>query len=268
MLSRLRVLLLLPLSTLIACGGSSSPVTGTSFTPVGGDYVITVGVGTAGQANFTGDLVVNDVSACNGSTVCGVFRYSSPSACVSGSQDIPFTGSFSGNTLTLTSASFSSSVATLAITLPLSANNLGQSLAGGTSVITGGTCAQASSTLQAQLMPSYGATWAATFTSPSAATASLVLTQSATANQDGEFPATGTVNINDPTCGITGLDTSYTGLVSGGNLQLKSSQYNVTIIANTTGSSASPATVTIAGDLYGSSLPACTTTLSGTMVLQ
>ena len=58
MFARLRFLLLLPLTTLLACGGSSSPAIGTAFNPIGGDYVITVAPGTANAGTFTGALTV------------------------------------------------------------------------------------------------------------------------------------------------------------------------------------------------------------------
>ena len=246
MLSRLRFLLLLPVATLIACGGASTPPTGTSYTPVGGDYLITVGVGTAGASTFAGNLTVS------GSSVSGVFRYSNVAACVSAAQDIAFTGSFQSNVLTLTSASFANSVATLSIKLPLSSNNLNQQIASGTSVITGGTCALASSTLQAQLIPSYQGTWVVSLTSPSAATASLQVTQSTTANADGEFLATGSI-----TC-AGGSPTQLTGLVGGATLQLAilttppALPGSPVVTANNT---AIPATVAACGG-------------SGTMVLQ
>jgi len=257
MLSRLRFLLLLPVATLIACGGASTPPTGTSYTPVGGDYLITVGVGTAGASTFAGNLTVS------GSSVSGVFRYSNVAACVSAAQDIAFTGSFQSNVLTLTSASFANSVATLSIKLPLSSNNLNQQIASGTSVITGGTCALASSTLQAQLIPSYSATWTATLTSPSAATASLVVVESTTANADGQYPATGVLTFSVSPCSTATPDNTYTGVVSGASLQLKSALYsNMTVTAN---NAATPVSVSIGGDIGGSNLSSCINTYTGTM---
>lgn len=256
MLSRLRLLLLLPMITLLSCGGASTPTAGTSLNAISGDYVITVGVGTANAATFTGALTASE------SAVSGVFRYNNPTACVSGSQDIEFAGSSSNNLLTLTSAAFSGSVATLTIQLPLSDNNVGADLASGTSVITGGTCALTSSTLQVQLIPRYSATWTATLTSPSASTASLVLVESSNPNQDGEFSTTGVLTFSPTGCGSSTPDSTFTGLVSGANLQLKSAQYNVTVAAN---NAATPVTVAIGGDFNGSSLNACNTTYTGTM---
>jgi hypothetical protein len=236
MLSRLRFLLLLPVATLIACGGASTPPIGTSYTPVSGDYVITVGIGTAGQSTFTGNLLVT------GTSVSGVFRYLNPGTiCVSSSQDIPFTGSYQSNVLTLTSTAFSNSVATFTIKLPFGNNNLNQQLASGTAVIAGGTCALASSTLQAQFVTTFNGGWTISITSP-AATYPLAVTQSA-ANSDGEFPVTGSL-----ACGGTLINLS--GLVSGPNLQLSSNlgQPAESVIAN---NSVAPVGVSISGTCSG-----------------
>ena len=259
MLSRLRFLLLLPIASLIACGASSTPATSASVNALAGDYVITAGVGTGSAANFTGALTVSGLSA------SGVFRYAPINNCVSNSQDIAFTGSSSNSVLTLTSAAFSGSVATLTIQLPFSQNNIGANLANGTSVITGGTCALASTALQAQLVSSYSDTWLATLTSPSAATATLVVTESSTPDQDGQFPANGILTINASGCGAATPDNTFTGLVSGTGLQLKSGQTNVTISANNAGS---PVSIAISGDINGSTLGSCATTYTGTMVVQ
>lgn len=257
MFLRLRLLLLLPIATLVACGGSSAPMIGTTaFTPVAGDYVITVGVGTVGQANFNGNLAVT------GTTVSGVFRYANAAACVSNTQDIPFTGTSANSVLTLTSASFSNSVATFTIKLPLSNNNINQQLASGTAVISGGTCAMASSTLQAQLIPSFSGTWAITLTNPSNATATLQVTQSAV-NADGQFPATGILTFPVSGCSTSTPDNTYTGLVGGATLQLKSSMFTNMSISATNAST--PATVSIGGNIGGSSLSTCINTYSGSM---
>lgn len=231
MLSRLRFTLLLPLVASVACATSNSPtaVGGTSYTPTAGDYVFVVAAGTASASYFTGNLAVS------GSAVSGVFRYTNPgTVCVSGTQDIPFTGTFANNTLTLTSTAFSNSVATLNVTLPLITNNIGAEVTSGTAAITGGTCALASTTLQATLYPSFAATWTITLTTPTAQTASLTVAQSA-ANADGQYPATGILSIGS-------TQTSLSGLVSGQYLNLANTGLTVTLSAN---ASASPVTVSI-----------------------
>lgn len=242
MFSRLRFLLLFPVAALVACGGSYSPPVGTSFTPTAGDYVLTVAPGTANAGYFSGNIAVS------GSSVSGVFRYTNPgTVCVSGSQDIPFTGTFGNNVLTLTSATFSNSVATLSVHLPLSTNNIGADVSTGTALITGGTCALASSSLQAQLIPSYTGNWTVTITTPTSETLALSITESTTADADGQFTASGTIG-----CG-TGGAIALTGLVGGATMQLTnpllSTQSAITITAN---NAAVPATVNITGACAGS----------------
>jgi len=233
MFSRLRFTQLLPLAALVACA-TSNPITvvgGTSFTPVAGDYVFVVAAGTANASYFTGNIAIS------GATASGVFRYTNPgTVCVSGAQDIPFTGSFANNTLTLTSTSFSNSIATLSVQLPLITNNIGAQVATGTAVIAGGTCVLASTTLQATLYPSFAEAWTIALTAPSAQTASLTVTQSA-ANGDGQFQATGTLTLN-------GTQTQLTGLVSGPTLNLANTGSTVTLTANASGS---PVSVSISG---------------------
>lgn len=214
MRSRFRPLFLLPLATLLACGANSgSPLstTGGGFEPTTGDYVITVAPGTAGSSTFTGALTVS------GTSVTGVFQYNNiGSNCVSSGQDIPFTGSIVNTVLTLTSASFSNSVATLTIQ-QFSENNLGASLASGTAVITGGTCALASTPLQAALIPTFSGVWSGMLSGPANGNVSLSIMQSA-ANADGQFTVSGALSFGGSSCSfsLNGLS----GLVRGNNMQL------------------------------------------------
>jgi hypothetical protein len=239
MRSRLRLLLLFPLATLIACGASAgSPFATTSgFGPVTGDYVITVAPGTAASGTFTGALTVS------GTSVTGVFQYNNIGAnCVSSGQDIAFTGSIANNVLTLTSGSFSNSIATLAIQ-QFATNNLGVSLASGTVAITGGTCALASTTLQAVLVPSFSGNWTGALSGPVNGSISLAITQ-ATANADGQFPISALVTFGGGSCSFSVNGVS--GLVRGYNLSLGSGQNapdnEIGVTANTI---TSPATVTL-----------------------
>jgi hypothetical protein len=233
---RLRSTLLLPLVAFIGCARSNPAGVGggISFSPVAGDYVINVAAGTSNASYFTGNLNIS------GSTASGVFRYTNPAVCVSGTQDIPFTGSFANNILTLTSSSFSNSVATLTISLPQIANNIGGQNASGTAVIAGGTCALASSPLLAQYFQSYAGIWSITLTSPTAQAATLTVVQSA-ANADGQYPATGTL-----TQGTT--QTAMTGLVSGPYLNLANTGSTITLSANAL---SSPVFVSISGTSGG-----------------
>ena len=166
----------------------------------------------------------------------GVFRYTNPgTVCVSGAQDISFTGTFANSTLTLTSGSFSNSVATLTVQLPLITNNIGAQVTSGTAVIAGGTCALASTSLQATLYPSFAGAWTIALTSPTALTESLTVTQSATADADGQFIASGTLNSGSGTI-------SLTGVVSGPYLNLANLGSTVTVSANET---ATPVTFSV-----------------------
>jgi hypothetical protein len=244
MRSRLRFTLLLPITALLACATSSTPtVTNPSYTPVGGDYVITVAAGTASASTFSGDLAVSGSS-------------------VSGSQDIPFTGTFANSTLTLTSSPFSSSVATINITLPLGTNTSGAQVASGTAVITGGTCALASTNAQAQLIPSFAGTWSGTLNGPVSGTASIVLTESA-ANSDGEFPATGGVTFTSQAssqCNFSvPISAPMSGLVSGSTLQVANSANTISITAN---AASGPVTFSVG---YNTGSSACQGTYTGTL---
>jgi hypothetical protein len=236
MLSRLRFTLLLPLVALVACATSnpSTNVGGITYTPVAGNYILAVASTTAKSGYFTGNIAIS------GSAASGVFRFTNPgTVCVSGTQDIPFTGSFANNTLTLTSASFSNSVATLTIQLPLLTNSIGDQVANGTAVIAGGTCALASTTLQATLYPSFAGTWTIALTSPTALTETLTVTQ-AGPNADGQFPATGSL--------VYGTTTALTGIVSGPYLNLANTNSTISVSANEV---ASPITVSITSGTSG-----------------
>jgi hypothetical protein len=234
MLPRVRFLVLLPLAALLACG-STTPASNLAYAPVSGDYVITVAPSTANASQLNGDLVIQ------GTSISGIFRYYNPGTiCVSGAQDIPFTGSVVNSVMTLTSGSFSGSVATLTIPLPLGTNNVGAQVASGTAAIAGGTCALASTTLQIEYIPSYTAAWTIAFTSPSNSTGSLTVVESATADADGQFPATGTLTLP----GGNGLPILLTGQVSGAILQLANAQSTVTVTAN---NAALPVTVSVSG---------------------
>jgi hypothetical protein len=261
MLSRLRFTLLLPLAALLACASGSTPtVTNPSYTPVGGDYAITVGSGTAHASIFSGDLAVS------GSTVTGVFRYYNPgTVCVSGSQDIPFTGTFTNNTLTLTSATFSSSVATLTIQLPLSTNTSGTEVANGTAVITGGTCVLASTTAQAQLIPSFAGTWSGTLTGPASGSASVVLTQGA-ADADGQFPVTGAISFTSSTSSACNFSIPISapapGLVSGTTLNVANANSTITITAN---AAVTPVLFTVTLNQTGTNQSSCLGSYAGAL---
>jgi hypothetical protein len=261
MLSRLRLTSLLPLAALFGCATvSTPPVTGTSSTPASGDYVITVAAGTANASIFTGNLAVS------GNTVSGVFRYNNPGKiCVPGSQDIAFTGNFGNDVMTLTSASFVSSVATLTINLPLGANSSGQQVASGTAVITGGTCALASTTAQAQYIPSLAGTWSGTVTGPSSGSASVSLTEAA-ANADGQFPITGAVSFTSSTqsgCNFSiPISSPGSGLISGGSIEFANASSTISVTGN---AAVTPATFNLSLNLPAPAPASCNGDYVGTL---
>ena len=216
MLSGLRFFLLLPLGALLACGSSLTPSSGGVVVTAGagaptGDWILTVAPGTAGSSTFVGALTVT------GTKATGVFRlYSIGGACVSTSQDIPFTGSVVNSVLTLTSGVYSGSTATATIQLPLINNTAGIQNASGTLVVAGGTCALSSSPLTAAYVPDATGTWAGSLAGPVNGTVSLALSESA-ANVDGQFPTTATITFTGSTCSAA---VSVSGLFNGYSLQL------------------------------------------------
>ena len=213
MRSGLHLLLLFPLSAILACSsGPTTPTGGSGNAPVTGNYLFTISPAASGATTFTGSLSVS------GTSVSGVFQYFNPGTlCAPGSPDIPFTGVISNSVMTLTSGSFSGSVATLTIQLPLTTTTAGTIVASGTAVIAGGTCALASSPTVAAYVPSFTGTFGGTLAGPVTGTVSLGLTQS-TANADGKFPINASVTFTAPTCSFS--LSGITGLASGYNIQL------------------------------------------------
>jgi hypothetical protein len=258
MISRLRIALFLPLAALLACASSGNPPSGTNFATTAGDYVITVGTGTASAATLTGNLAVA------GSNVSGVMRYNIGSQCVPASQDIAFTGTDANGLVTLNSTAFAGSVATLTIQLPLLGYSGGQQIANGTAVIAGGSCARASTPLQAQLIPTFTGTWTGTLSGPDTGPASVIISESGP-NSDGQFPATASVTFT--ATGKSACSFSIPGsapiaeIVSGSTMQTVDSNAPITITAN---ASSSPVTFTVSLNGTGST-QACQGTYTGTL---
>ncbi|WP_263368255.1 hypothetical protein [Edaphobacter bradus] len=153
-----------------------------------------------------------------GSTASGIFRINDPQSsppCIPANQDIPFTGSIdSNNLLTLTSASFSGSVATLKIQLPLSTIGSTVSSANGTAQVIGGPCAVASSTIGAEFVPPITGTFTGTLYSSDRSVSgptTIILTQSP-ANADGQFPLSGSITFSSSGCT---LSSTLTGMITG-----------------------------------------------------
>jgi len=256
MTSMLRSLFLLPLTVLVACGPNTIPGAGGTASATSGDYVLSVGVGTANATQLSGGLNIQ------GSSVSGNFLYSNVHQAGCLALPISVTGTINGSytKMTLTSSAFASgSVATFTIPLPLTSTTSGSySTTAGTAVIVGGNCALASTSLQAFIVPSFSGSWSFAFTSGSvtSATASLDVlapifstvssgaTTSSTfaVNSNGQFPATGSFSYSATGCNIAA--TALTGYVSGYTLMLTDSTntYEVSV-----SKLSSPASVSISG---------------------
>ena len=211
---------------IVGCGGKSSIISTTppadptpsALSQVAGnwDLALFVPVSFDPIYDFLGSLSVD------GSKVSGVFRLNDPNPaipCISATEDIAFSGSMDqNNLLTLESARFGGNVATFKIQFPLStaANNLNN--ATGTAIVTGGGCAEPTSSVLAEFIPSITGTYIGSMgPEPGQAItgaqgpATLVLTQAA-ANADGEYPVTGTLTFSSTLCSVS---TPLTGMLQG-----------------------------------------------------
>ena len=192
----------------MGCGGGSSNSSGPYSSITSGNWSLTA------TSTVTSGLVLSIGGSLtqSGNVVSGtVLVSSSVSSCPSLSAvAIPFTGTFSGDVLTLTSANVNGQF------VRVNAIGSGSSLTGTYSVVGG--CADGDKgTIAASYLPPLTGTWTGTFTNPDGspvpvnpnnpreyATASLTLTQSATAI-DGSFPLSGTFNTNFvSTCFVSG----------------------------------------------------------------
>lgn len=117
------------------------------------------------------------------------------SACfISAEDNLPLSGSFSGDTLTLTSGTLDSQVVTV------KATGTGASLTGTYSVAGG--CADGDhGTIVASYLPPVTGTWTSTFKDyGNTVSMSATLTQASTADANGVFPLSGTVSFSGLTC--------------------------------------------------------------------
>lgn len=195
-------LLLLPLAALLACGSSSSSpsastnnITG-NWMAIGNPDPVTHAF-TSPIADFMGAL-----QSANG-TVTGTLRAFDDTniinPCVSLTQDLQATGTLdTANNLTL-NIPISGGTATITATLP---QNL-HTFIPGTWQISGGPCAMPATAMNISQFASATGTYTGIFNIiatgtitpvPGTVTAiTAVLTQSTTANADGQFPLTGTI---------------------------------------------------------------------------
>jgi hypothetical protein len=198
------------LCALLACGSSGTANITAAPTLQAGDYILTISPNLAGATQLPGAIT----AGVGANTVTAVFIYSNVQSAACGQQVISLTGTLNPNSsvLTLTSTPFAGSTATLTMQLPLGANSTGAIVGSGAAAITGGSCVLASTTLQAQYIPAFSATWTGTVGSSAA---SLSFTEGA-ANSAGQFPITITGS-SACTSGTT-LPT-LTGLVTGTSIQ-------------------------------------------------
>lgn len=215
---------LLAASFLSGCGAYLTTITPSAPAGLGGNWQISVYELTAPPPNAR--FAISGALAVQGSQVTGTFRAlpTVNTPCVSDRQDLAFTGALdSANMLTLTSAPFSGSVATLRFPVPPTNN-----VSTGTATIVGGLCATSATTVTALFTPPVTGTYTGTLTPPlllsgqsgppnTPGPATLTLLQ-ADADADGRFPVTGTMTFASTSCTLS--PTPVYGIISGLNLTL------------------------------------------------
>ena len=256
-----QILTLLAATLLSGCGASLTtitPVTPSAPASLAGNWQMQIQNSSIGTPATASILMPGSLSV-QGPIVSGTLRVirfiagNLTSPCLSFTQGIAFTGTVdTSGLLTLTSAPFSGSIATLQLQLPL-VNNIGR----GTAQIVGGACATPSTSLIAVYVPSVTGTYAGTLsplllpgfpgTTNTAGPASITLTQSS-ANPDGQFPVTGTLTVNSTSCALAA--TPLTGTISGLALSLKGPDPGITF---NNGPNTFPAATLSAGAISNSS---------------
>ena len=222
------------------------------------DYVIVVAPGTAQASILTGALTISGTSA------TGVFRYNNPgTVCVSPAQDIAFTGAIVNSSLTFTSSAFASGIATITLPLPFTSNTSNQQISTGTALISGGTCALASTSVKAPYIPNLTGTYSGTLAGPASGTVSVTLNESS-ANSDGQFPTSVALTFTSVTnsgCNFTiPISAPVSGLLSGGTLQVSSPTISFSLNA-----SSPPAVISVTYAASGASATACSGSYSGSI---
>jgi hypothetical protein len=222
-----RIAVLLPLTLLLGCGAAptSTPSPSTYLNLTGNWEAAGNPVGTTGLvpipspiANFTGALQSTNGSV-TGTLRVSAFAASGAAICPSFDTDLPATGALdTANNLTLT-VPLSGGVATITATLP---QNLHTFISGSYQVV-GGTCPMPATPMKLTQYASATGTYTGTFsqgglTTPVPGTATpvtVVLTQSATPNADGQFPLIGSITATG-SCAAT--LTITTGIVTGSEI--------------------------------------------------
>jgi len=250
MISRLRLLYLTPLAAILACSSHAIvPIPTTAA--VSGDYVLNVTPVAGGTAtSFSGNLNIS------GTSVDGAFQYNNGNSACNG-QSFPVIGTIASNgSMTLSSSqfsgSFSGNTATITFQTPLDVLSGQTPNSSGTAQIVAGTgtnCALANTSLTANYVAPYNGTWTGTVTSNGlTGTVSLIVSETIPADSPqtpgaatqtkGVIPVTASVGFSGSTstgqiCSFT-APLQLTGQISGYNLQLTqvSSAPPVTVLVN------------------------------------
>ena len=223
-----QALVLACLMQFVGCGIGNVVSSVVAASNVSGNWQIQSAAGASTTATPTAGLLMIGALASSGTSVTGTFRLANltlPNNCGTPLQQIvTVSGTIDalGN-LNLTSAAFSGSVITIQLVVPAVATQFGA----GTVAIAGGACTFASSpAIGAEFAPvtgTYSGAVAAntSFNTPPilAGTATMTLTQAATAGSDGSFPVGGSVSFSGGGCSSS---TPVTGTVSGGEVMLAS----------------------------------------------
>jgi hypothetical protein len=149
-----------------------------------------------------GTFYVGGNIAQNSSTLSATM-YVARSSCFDVSVPLTFTGTLSGQQVTLASSAVNGEVISITATV-----NTSSSLSG-TYTVTGNSCAADSGTLAANVVPAISGTWSGPVVGSGgpSVTLALALTQAGTASSDGTFALTGTATYTGSTCSVSGTVT-------------------------------------------------------------
>ncbi len=207
---RVSSLLLCCLMPLAGCGAGSLLSSAGAVPNLSGNWQIQSAAGTTGGALPTAGLLLLGSLTSQGSNVSGTFRLSNlalPNGCTL-NQVVTVSGSVDSNrSLNLTSASFGGSILTVQLAIPPVLTSFGT----GTIAVSGSTCTYPSApAIGVQVAPVTG-TYSGTLTAANTVstapiqtgTGTLLLTQNAIPQSDGEYPLTGTLQFNGGGCNNT-----------------------------------------------------------------
>lgn len=189
---------------LCGCGGSSSSNNATPQMSIqSGNWSILA----TSASDPTNPFGIGGSLSQSGSTISGVVHVVNSASCFNLNDDIPLSGTVSGQSVTLTSPVVDGAV--LTVNASGSSNALSGTYTVTVSNTTSVTCVGGNDqgTFSANLVPSLGGSWQGTLTSDiGGPTLSLTanITQSATPDAHGFFPVSGTVTFSGSTCFTSG----------------------------------------------------------------